>query len=166
MNIIIPMAGLGERFSKAGFIHPKPLIPVIDKPMYRYVVDCLPLSFATHLVFILRKSNDSVQLENDIHEHYSYLPRYTIITLENETRGQAETVLMAANILDMEQPTLVHNCDTYVTDEFQWEDIINQEVDGAISLFLSQEKRWSYARVDESSLLRVLRLIHVASNTL
>ncbi|EKD70837.1 MAG: hypothetical protein ACD_46C00376G0003, partial [uncultured bacterium] len=28
LNIVIPMAGAGSRFSKAGYIDPKPLIPI------------------------------------------------------------------------------------------------------------------------------------------
>ena len=35
MNIVIPMAGAGSRFSKAGFKTPKPLIDVQGKPMYQ-----------------------------------------------------------------------------------------------------------------------------------
>jgi len=31
MNIIIPLGGKGERFSKEGYVHPKPLIPIFEK---------------------------------------------------------------------------------------------------------------------------------------
>ena len=33
MNIIIPLGGKGERFSKNGYDRPKPLIPIFDKRM-------------------------------------------------------------------------------------------------------------------------------------
>jgi len=33
MQIIIPMSGFGERFKKAGFLLPKPLIEVEGKPI-------------------------------------------------------------------------------------------------------------------------------------
>ena len=33
INIVIPMAGLGSRFSKAGYEKPKPFIDVNGKPM-------------------------------------------------------------------------------------------------------------------------------------
>ncbi|EOH2469895.1 lipopolysaccharide biosynthesis protein, partial [Campylobacter jejuni] len=33
MNIVIPMAGLGSRFAKAGFDKPKPFMDVLGKPM-------------------------------------------------------------------------------------------------------------------------------------
>lgn len=41
LNIVIPMAGLGRRFSKAGYDLPKPLIDVCGKPMIEVVVNNL-----------------------------------------------------------------------------------------------------------------------------
>jgi NDP-sugar pyrophosphorylase family protein len=39
MQIIIPMSGFGERFRKAGYKVPKPLIEVEGKPIVAHVVD-------------------------------------------------------------------------------------------------------------------------------
>jgi NDP-sugar pyrophosphorylase family protein len=39
INIVIPMAGEGSRFSQAGYDLPKPLIPVIGKPMIQWVIE-------------------------------------------------------------------------------------------------------------------------------
>ena len=33
INIVIPMAGAGSRFAKAGYKNPKPFIDVLGKPM-------------------------------------------------------------------------------------------------------------------------------------
>ncbi len=41
VNILIPMSGLGSRFTQAGYIDPKPLINVNGKPMIQAVVDNL-----------------------------------------------------------------------------------------------------------------------------
>lgn len=38
LNIVIPMVGLGSRFSRAGFIDPKPLIPLGGWPMVAWVI--------------------------------------------------------------------------------------------------------------------------------
>ena len=43
MNIIIPMAGAGSRFEKAGYSFPKPLIEVHGNPMIAKVVENLNL---------------------------------------------------------------------------------------------------------------------------
>ena len=41
MNIIIPLGGRGERFSKNGYIKPKPLIQIFEKTIIEHVVDSL-----------------------------------------------------------------------------------------------------------------------------
>ena len=41
INIVIPMAGLGSRFSDAGYENPKPFIDVAGKPMIERVLDNL-----------------------------------------------------------------------------------------------------------------------------
>ena len=41
VNVIIPMAGAGKRFSDVGYTIPKPFIPVFKKPMVQSVVENL-----------------------------------------------------------------------------------------------------------------------------
>ena len=43
MNFVIPMAGRGERFKKAGFSLPKMLIESHGKTLLEWSVDSLPL---------------------------------------------------------------------------------------------------------------------------
>ena len=70
MNIIIPMAGLGQRFAVSGFSLPKPLIKIGSLPMYRVAVDCLPLSLASQLIFVIRENEFSNLLIQNIQLHY------------------------------------------------------------------------------------------------
>jgi Nucleoside-diphosphate-sugar pyrophosphorylase involved in lipopolysaccharide biosynthesis/translation initiation factor 2B, gamma/epsilon subunits (eIF-2Bgamma/eIF-2Bepsilon) len=41
LNIVVPMAGRGSRFQKEGYTLPKPLIPVLGKPMIQVVINNL-----------------------------------------------------------------------------------------------------------------------------
>jgi len=43
MNVLIPMAGAGKRFFDAGYIFPKPLIEIDNKPMIQWVIESLNL---------------------------------------------------------------------------------------------------------------------------
>ena len=54
MNIVVPMAGAGSRFTKAGYKNPKPLIDVAGKAMIERVVDNIGLPLANH-IFIAQK---------------------------------------------------------------------------------------------------------------
>ena len=42
MQIVIPMSGFGERFRKAGYDIPKPLIELEGKPIIAHVIDMFP----------------------------------------------------------------------------------------------------------------------------
>lgn len=151
MNIVIPMAGLGNRFTNCGFALPKPLIKIQEKPMYRHAVDCLPLKLASNVVFILRESECSDQIEQDIQQNYHHLPNCFIVKLDRATQGQAETILLARDYLNLNESTLIHNCDTYIEEKYKWSTLLEDDIDGAIVLFHSQEKRWSYARLDDNN---------------
>ena len=42
MQIVIPMSGFGERFRRAGYSVPKPLIEVDGKPIIQHVIEMFP----------------------------------------------------------------------------------------------------------------------------
>lgn len=146
MNIIIPMAGNGSRFLNAGFNLHKSLIKVASKEMYRYAIDGLPLKQSTKLIFIISKNEFTELLKNNIQHHYFQKYNCSIVVLEDKTEGQAETVLKSAEFLNYEQPTLIHNCDTFVS--FSLSELIANHCDGAIVVFNSEEERWSYAKLN------------------
>jgi UDP-N-acetylglucosamine diphosphorylase / glucose-1-phosphate thymidylyltransferase / UDP-N-acetylgalactosamine diphosphorylase / glucosamine-1-phosphate N-acetyltransferase / galactosamine-1-phosphate N-acetyltransferase len=112
MTIVIPMAGLGSRFRDAGFTTPKPLIPVLGRPMYAWAVESLPLASASKLIFILLASQPECEgLETDILKRYSEHDPI-VLTTPQLTRGQAETVLLARELIATTEPLLIHNADT------------------------------------------------------
>ena len=50
INIVIPMAGAGSRFAKAGYLKPKPFIDVLGKPMICHVLDNLNIKDAKFIL--------------------------------------------------------------------------------------------------------------------
>ena len=42
MQVVIPMSGFGERFRRAGYSVPKPLLKVDGKPIVAHVIDMFP----------------------------------------------------------------------------------------------------------------------------
>ena len=55
MNVLIPMAGAGSRFEKAGYTFPKPLIEVNGKPMIQVVVENLTVE--ANFIFVVQKTH-------------------------------------------------------------------------------------------------------------
>ena len=67
MNILIPLAGLGKRFSDEGFTEPKPLIKIENKEMILHAIDSLGIN--GRYLFVIRKSDFSEDLKNLLASH-------------------------------------------------------------------------------------------------
>lgn len=53
LNIVIPMAGRGRRYSNVGYDLPKPLINVVGAPMIKRVIDNLAVKQEHRFIFIV-----------------------------------------------------------------------------------------------------------------
>jgi capsule biosynthesis phosphatase len=147
LQMVVPMAGRGSRFQQAGWVTPKPLIQVRGRPMYAWAVDSLPLIHAGRLVFVLLSSQPEFEdLKADILRRYApYDP--VVCAVPRPTEGQSATVLAAKAHLDPALPLLIHNADTAFQAGPEWvTDAFDRGLDGALLVFRSDEKRWSYAR--------------------
>ena len=113
MNIIIPLGGKGERFVKEGYTVPKPLIKVLDKEILFYVIDNLDIDENDKIFIIYNKDLD---IKDIITSKY---PKITLIKLERDTKGAAETVYIGlTEILKSEhnKKTILIDGDTFYKD--------------------------------------------------
>ena len=85
LNIIIPMAGAGKRFQDAGYIFPKPLIEINNKPMIQWVIDSLNIK--ANYIFIVQKEH--LELYNLKNVLRIIEPSCKIIVVEKLTEGAA-----------------------------------------------------------------------------
>lgn len=134
IDVIIPMAGNGQRFVDAGYTDPKPMIDVAGKPMIARVMESLsPVGGAW---FVLVSRIDVQSAEN-----------VTVVGLDEPTRGAAETVLAAADAV-VEGPVMVANCDQYVTGGI--DDFLSAvaNYDAGIMVFNSTNPHHSYVQID------------------
>lgn len=115
-NIIIPMAGAGQRFINSGYKVHKPAIPVIDRytgnkmPMVVCAVKDLPNINAdgSNILFIDRDFHKKDGVEQEILKYY---PKSNFITINKLTEGQACTCMLAKNKINNKQPLLIAGCD-------------------------------------------------------
>lgn len=95
-TLVVPMAGLGQRFAREGYEITKPLIPVSGQPMVMQAVSDLPP--AVHHAFVLRQDMAGYQeIAHTIKETY---PGAAIETIPNVTEGQACTALIGLDALE------------------------------------------------------------------
>ncbi len=125
---LIPMAGLGKRFSDEGYPLTKPLIPVSGKPMVIQAVEDLP--FAKKYIFVLRSDMGDYELiTRKLEETYK---NSDVIKIDKITNGQACTVLIgleeAMRQHFIEEPITVGACDNGVIyDQESFEDLIKDQ---------------------------------------
>lgn len=144
--IVIPMAGASRRFSTAGYVLPKYMLPLHQQTVFAHAV----LSFAaffrdTPFVFIAR----------DVSETADFLRQECIalgicdariVMLERETAGQAETVALGLDLIEAqdEVPVTIFNIDTFRKDfrfpAAPW--FANSH--GYLEVFRGSGTNWSY----------------------
>jgi NDP-sugar pyrophosphorylase family protein len=106
--LIVPMAGLGKRFSNEGYKLPKPLIPVSGSPMSLQAIKDLPSS--SENIFLLRKDLDMLdEIEQQL---LTIKPNATIMKLEGPSDGQASSAMYGINaIQNKDIPLTIGACD-------------------------------------------------------
>jgi NDP-sugar pyrophosphorylase family protein len=107
MQIIIPMAGSGERFRRAGHAEIKPLIAVDGRPMIEHVVGMFPGEHD----FLFLCSQEHLEQTRLRRELERIAPRGVIVGIEPHCLGPVHTVLAAADHIGDDGPVLVNYCD-------------------------------------------------------
>ena len=109
VQIIIPMSGFGERFRRAGYQVPKPLIEIDGKPIIAHVIDMFPGE--RDFIFICNQDhlNDPAYRMQEILE--TYCPTGRICAIPPHKLGPVHAVRQAAHLIDPKQPTVVNYCD-------------------------------------------------------
>ncbi|MFA5832060.1 MAG: glycosyltransferase family 2 protein [Bacteroidota bacterium] len=154
MNIVIPMAGEGSRFVKAGYNKPKPFIDVKGKPMIVRVIENLQLPEA-RFILIGRKSHFEAEKEIVLQIENEY--NAIFVGIDKLTEGTACTVLFARSFIDTETPLLIANSDQIVDiSMFDFvNDCLKRGLDGSILTFKDPQRndKWSFAKTDENGLV-------------
>jgi dTDP-glucose pyrophosphorylase len=107
MNILIPMAGAGSRFTNEGYKVSKPLILVNKKPMVVEATHHLPKS-KNHIYICKKKHLEDDKIDVEIKKFY---PKAKFITIDYLTEGQASTCLLAKDEINNNEELIIGACD-------------------------------------------------------
>jgi len=147
LNVVVPMAGEGKRFQKAGITTSKPLIPVNGAPMFYESLkslEVLPQGSLNYIFVVLKKSSDYQDLTKAIKD---FDESAIIVALDNPTHGSAESVMQTESFLDTSLPLLILDCDIRFYSREYLEllsDPLQTLCDGALLSFQSSDPRFSY----------------------
>lgn len=164
LNIVIPMAGRGQRFVSAGYTTPKPLIPVHGVPMTRLVIENLRPQTDHRFIFLVLNEHCA---QYALHERLQeWAPGCVVRPVVSVTEGAACTVLLARDLIDSSEPLMIANCD-------QWVDVsidnylthmAEHDLDGLIMTMTANDPKWSFVRFDEMGSITEVVEKQVVSN--
>lgn len=146
------MAGLGSRFTDAGYKDPKPLIDVDGKPMIARVIDSLGID--GNYIFIVQQEH-LVKYNLDILLS-DLVPGCNIVSIYGPTDGAARTTLFAKYLIDNNTPLIIANSDQIV----EWdEDVFLSLVkrNNVIATFMNEEMnpKWSFSKIKDAQVIEV-----------
>ena len=135
MQIIIPMSGFGERFRKAGFSVPKPLITIDDKPIIAYVIELF--SRDDEFIFVCNQDH----LDNPSYDMLGVIRKYCpdgrVVGIGPHKLGPIHAVMQVQELIDLNQPVVINYCD--FTCYWDWEHFQNfvreSKCEGAIPAY-------------------------------
>lgn len=165
LNIVVPMAGRGSRFQKAGYSLPKPLINLGGRPMISWVIENIRPDCEHRFIFICQKEHL---------EQYPFLqstlnneaPGCVIIPIEGVTDGAACTVMLARDYIENGDPLMIANSDQFVDCDINdyLAQIEEDDVDGLIMTFWADNPKWSYCGMNSDGTVSEVVEKEVISN--
>ena len=153
LNIVVPMAGAGSRFTAEGYKDPKPLIPVHGIPMIELVIRNLTPLLPHHFIFICQE--DHVANYGLKQKLSLWAPGCEVISIDKVTQGAACTVLLAREQINSDFPLMIANCDQYIDADINeyLKKIQNTELDGLVMSMTASDPKWSFVDYDQNGLV-------------
>tara|TARA_B100000212_G_C27375055_1_gene534325 strand:+ start:1117 stop:1842 length:726 start_codon:yes stop_codon:yes gene_type:complete len=153
MNILLPMVGHSEYFSKDIFPFPYPTIEIQNKTIIELVIRNLrSISSEPKFIFLIRDSDASAHHLDRI-LNLATNTNAEIISLSNITKGALCTSLMAIEHIDNEEPLIIANSDQLFEIELnQYVKQFENSTAGVLT-FNSVHPRWSYVKVDKNNMV-------------
>ncbi|MEJ8322441.1 NTP transferase domain-containing protein [Kosakonia sacchari] len=157
INLVIPMAGRGSRFSKQGYTLPKPLVELDGKPFFWWAIESVRRSVdIAELICVVLKEH--VVEHNIAHKVSSYFPEAKFVILDDVTDGALDTAMCGLQLIDNELPIIFNDCDqAFEINNFTF--YINKlmphgDVMAYLCNFESDSPAYSYALYEKEKLVR------------
>ena len=148
LNIVVPMAGRGSRFSDAGYKDPKPLINVKGKEMIRLVIGNLKPECEHRFIFMcLQEHIKNYNVDKKLQE---WCPGCSVIPVKEVTQGAACTVLLSEEYINTDDPLMIANSDQWVDIDINKYLSAGKDADGLIMTMKASDPKWSFVRFDQN----------------
>jgi len=113
MNIIIPLGGIGKRFSDNGYVKPKPLIKVLGKEVIFWLLDSLDIKKEDSVYIPYNEYLDIYNFKEVVNDLY---PNIKLTSLP-PTNGPSETIKLCINHFDIKGKIVLLDGDTWYEED-------------------------------------------------
>jgi dTDP-glucose pyrophosphorylase len=153
LNIVLPIAGRGSRFSVAGYTQPKPLIPVHGSPMIAAVVRNIRPRRPHRFIFVaLAEHLEHAGMREALE---AAAPGCIIVPVKAVTQGAACTVLLARDHITNDDALMLANSDQWV--DLDIDDYLaamdREHADGLIMTMKADDPKWSFVGLSGANLV-------------
>jgi hypothetical protein len=155
--IVIPMAGLSSRFTKAGYPLPKYMLPLGERTVFDHAVGSFQGLFSSEeFLFIIRNVEDTSRFVKS-RSHSLGIRSTQIVSLDAPTMGQAHTVArgVCEAAVGQNTPLTIFNIDTFRPGYHFPESC--QNTHGYLEVFEGEGYNWSFAEPAFPGSSRVVR---------
>ena len=166
-TILIPMAGAGSRYVEEGYTTPKPLLPILGKPMVVSAANALP--HGDKYIFIVRDFQISnFHIDQHLLKHFQ---NSQTVTLDHLTEGQAVTCLKAKELINNENPLVIGASDNgMIYSQIAFEEL-TQETDCIVFTFrnnpavLAKPQAYGWVKTDIEGNIQIMSVKKPISET-
>lgn len=151
VNIVVPMAGSGTRFSERGYKINKPFLPLGNTTMIGAVCKNLYNPYLVFFFIANKQNTNKQQLDSEINKQ---IKNYEIIWTDKLTKGPAMSCFLAKEFINNDIPLIIANCDQIIED-LDYKQFFNfcnyHNPDGVLGVFSSASPKNSYVKINDNN---------------
>ncbi|MCF4175270.1 NTP transferase domain-containing protein [Vibrio sp. McD22-P3] len=153
INLVVPMAGLGSRFSKAGYKFPKPLEDLHGKPFFWWSIQSVAreIKISSLTCVVLREHVETFDIDKKV---LGYFPDAKFVILDELSDGALDSAMAGLKSCDNQEPILINDCD-HAFEIKGLPEIVSRlssgKVDGYLCHFKADSPAYSYAKYNKDS---------------
>lgn len=151
INLVIPMAGLGSRFSQAGYSRIKPLLPIEDKLMISVVLNNLASERLSRVVIVTREEIMQELIQESFVPN-SLSNKISLVGVSELPKGPAETAYLAKKYIDPELPVVFANSDQFLVGGIEgfYRKLLEIPNGGILITSSDSDPKWSFVEFDDT----------------
>lgn len=160
MNIIIPLGGVGKRFSDNGYRKPKPLIKVLGKEIIFWLLESLNIQDSDTVFIPYNEYLDGFEFKEIVNSIY---PNIKLTSLP-KTNGPSETIKLCINHFNIKGKIVLLDGDTWYN-----EDILSKirKNDNNITTYFKSttlEPLFSYIELNNNQIVDIKEKVKISDN--